>query len=113
MTRLVSTIRRRAALVEQAQRFYGVKLYPHPTRLTVVLVSEFDYKTIMATIAVMFVPPAPAAMETLGGEFKVWRVPDWVCSPRTIALLRLRVLLVDRPLKPIVRAVDRLLGRWL
>ncbi|UGS26337.1 hypothetical protein K8F61_17175 [Microbacterium resistens] len=104
---------RRAALTAEVQDRYGVTLHPHPWRPHTVVVSRSDYDSLERQV---IADPTLNAVGRgyylyLGSELDVDVAPDWACDPLTLSLLRLRALLIDRPVRPIVRTLSRWLNR--
>lgn len=101
----------RMRLIEQVARRFGVTMHPHPRRSGVIVVSESDYVHIFDEVTR---DPRLDVMGrgyylVLGPGLTAQIAPDWSCDPAKVAMLRLRVALLYIPLRPILRALTRLL----
>lgn len=83
---------RRARLVTEVERAYGVALYPHPRRPSCVVISDTDYDKLEAAVMSdsRLSPIGRGYYLYLGGELSPVRVRDWMCDRRIIAVLRRR-----------------------
>jgi hypothetical protein len=91
---------------------YGITAHRHPRRHLTVVISSSDWFSLRE--AVMLDPQLSAVGRGyylfLGGELDYVIAPDWACDPLTVAALRIRVVIIDRPFKPIVRKLADMLG---
>lgn len=107
-----SIARRRALLIDDVARRYGVTLYQHPREASVAVVSATDYEVLRSCVTNDRGLDAVGRgyYSYLGGELDVIVAPDWTCDLSVVALLRARVVLVERPTRKIVRSLARLLA---
>ena len=103
--------RRRAALIDEVRSRYGVTLYPDPRREHIVRLTESDYAWLIDAVAHdrRIDAVGRGYYLGLGGELTLVRVADWTCDHDCVALLRARVLLLDRWARPVVRALAHVL----
>lgn len=104
-----SIARRRALLVRDVEERYGVALHQHPRKASVVVVSATDYDELRACVTNDSGLDAVGRgyYSYLGGELDVNVAPDWTCDPLALSWLRLRVSLLDRPIRRLLRALTR------
>lgn len=104
---------RREALAREVSARYGVTLHAHPRRPGVVVVSETDAELLHDAVT------RDRGIDAvgrgyylyLGGELDVVTAPDWACDPVSVAWLRLKVIAMYRPLRPVIRVLARWLNR--
>lgn len=105
-----ATAKRRARLIHDAATRYGVTLHPHPRHDDVVVISRVEHDAYEH--AVLHDPQLNAIGRGyylyLGGELRPYVVPVWMTDPLALALLRLRVLLIDRPMRALLQRLARI-----
>lgn len=101
--------RRRSVLLDEIERRYGVTMHADPRAEHIIRVSKSDYETFVN--AVMNDRKIDAIGRGyylgLGGELDLVTSPDWTFDPLSVALLRLRVVLLGSWARPIVRRISR------
>lgn len=102
---------RRARLIRHLHYRYDVTVYPHPRLPHVVVVSESDAVMLRYRIGGDRTLDAVGRgyYSWLGGELTVQVAPDWACDATRLALARLYVVTLHRPLSRLARALTRLL----
>ena len=103
--RIIARIIARNHAVEIA-RHYGIR--SGINRHGSIVISESDAAELRRLVRADRRIDAGEVQETLAGV-PVVTAPDWTMDPRSVALARLYVLVVCRPLKPVLRWLTRIL----
>ncbi|SJM55028.1 hypothetical protein [Agrococcus casei] len=103
----------RRQLIEQIELQVGITMHQHPRLPHTVVVSDSDCKRLYAASAAIHRTVAHRMVRVglLVDDLTVMTAPDWACDPVQVAWLRLRVSLLDIPLRPVMRALNGLLTK--